>query len=298
MPSKHLISINDLSIEEINNLLTRAKYWVNNNREELSPARASLIKPIVCNIFFEPSTRTRFSFEVAAKKLDYHVINFDDKISSTQKGETFYDTMKTLESMGVNIAIIRTSEENLLQEMSNKISDMSFVNAGAGANEHPTQGLLDLMTIKQEFKDLVGLKVSIIGDVKHSRVAQSNIMLLNRLGAKIQICGPENLMPEKDPKKYEIVNIEKATQDADVVMVLRVQYERHGITVNEYKEGFGLTEKRAAQMQKHAIIMNPAPFNRRIEIDDEVVESPQSRIFKQVANGVAIRMAVLERAAS
>ena len=298
MYAKHLISLAELSREEILSILDRAEYWASQSDDELPESLKSLNKPIVCNLFFEPSTRTRFSFEVAAKKLNLHVLNFDYKSSSSQKGETFYDTIRTLESMGVGIAIVRSSEEYLLSEIADKIKTTSLINAGAGISEHPTQALLDLMTIKKEFGSFGGLKVSIIGDVKHSRVARSSLHALQRFGANVSLCGPDVFIPDANafPFKMKVLNIEEALSTADVVMLLRIQNERHNISLGHYRDQFGLTSARLALMQAHTKIMHPAPFNRGVEIDDELIESDRSLIFKQVANGVAVRMAVLERA--
>jgi len=298
MLAKHLISLAELSEKEILDILERAVFWASQKDHELPESLKSLSKPIVCNLFFEPSTRTRFSFEVAAKKLNLHVLNFDYKSSSAQKGETFYDTIRTLESMGVGIAIVRSSEEYLLSEIADKIKTTSLINAGAGMSEHPTQALLDMLTIKEEFGSFKGLKVSIIGDVKHSRVARSSLHALHRFGAKVSLCGPDIFIPDNSafPFKMDVLDLETALNSADIVMLLRIQNERHNISLGHYREQFGLTSSRVQLMQPHARIMHPAPFNRGVEIDDELVESERSLIFKQVANGVAVRMAVLERA--
>lgn len=297
---KDLILLKDLSRQEIVDILDRGDYWADNPNSRISNAPKSVDNPIICNLFFEPSTRTRFSFEVAAKKLGYHVLNFDPKVSSTEKGETLYDTLKTFEAMGVAATIIRTSEENILQEVAPLVK-VSVINAGAGANEHPTQGLLDLLTMRQHFGKIEGLKVAIIGDVKHSRVANSNIVGLGKFGATVMLAGPQLWMPNASSDLLEdhvsIVNVDEAVANADVVMLLRVQKERHTLTsqYDNYLEQFGLNKKRFAMMQDHAVIMHPAPFNRGIEIDGDLVEVPRSLIYKQVNNGVAVRMAVLER---
>lgn len=297
---KDFILLSDLSKEEITTILDRGDYWAANPNSRLSSSPKSVDNPVICNLFFEPSTRTRFSFEVAAKKLGYHVLNFDPKAASTEKGETLYDTLKTFEAMGVNAAIIRTSEENILQEIADKV-EVSIINAGAGANEHPSQGLLDLLTMRQHFGDIEGLKVAIIGDVKHSRVANSNIIALGKFGAKVMLSGPEVWMPLPSSgllnDHVSITNVDEAVAEADVVMLLRVQRERHTLTnaFDNYLDEYGLNKKRFNSMQKHAVIMHPAPFNRGIEIDGDLVEDEKSLIYKQVANGVAVRMAILER---
>lgn len=307
MKTKDLITLKDTSLDEINEILDRGDYWSQDANFRITNSSKVIDNPLVCNLFFENSTRTRFSFEVAAKKLGYHLINFEPSSSSTAKGETTYDTLRTLEAMGVNIAIVRTKEEDLLSEFAPKLST-TFINAGAGANEHPTQGLLDMLTIRQHFGQIEGLKVAIIGDVKYSRVANSNIVGLNKFGAEVLIAGPETLLPEPDQleKNSKIVSIDEAVNGADVVMMLRVQRERHPRRAdfswdteegrNAYFQEYGLTKERFSKASPHAIIMHPAPFNRGVEIDGDLVEDERSHIFKQVKNGVAIRMAILERA--
>lgn len=297
---KDLILLKDLSREEIIQILDRGDYWADNPNSRISNAPRSVDNPIICNLFFEPSTRTRFSFEVAAKKLGYHVLNFDPKASSTEKGETLYDTLKTFEAMGVAATIIRTSEENILQEVAPQVQ-VSVINAGAGANEHPTQALLDLLTMRQHFGKIEGLKVAIVGDIKHSRVANSNIVGLGKFGATVMLAGPAAWLPSSNSdllgKHVSIADVDEAMASADVVMMLRVQKERHTLSsqYDNYLEEYGLNKKRFNMMQDHAIIMHPAPFNRGIEIDGDLVENPRSMIYKQVNNGVAVRMAVLER---
>jgi len=306
---KSLILLKDLEKEKIDAILERGEFWSQEQNFRVSKKIKELDNPLVCNLFFESSTRTRFSFEVAAKKLGYHILNFEPSTSSTQKGESMYDTLKTLESMGVNVAIIRTKEENILHEVTPMLN-LSIINAGAGANEHPTQALLDLLTIKQHFQRITDLKIAIIGDIKYSRVANSNIIAHTKYNNEIFIAGPEFLLPEKDSMlmtdNVKVTNVDDAIANADVVMMLRVQRERHprksdfdwssDSGKNKYFEAYGLTKERFSTMQENAIIMHPAPFNRDIEIDSDVVEDKKSMIFKQVRNGVAIRMALLERA--
>jgi aspartate carbamoyltransferase catalytic subunit len=298
---KDLISLKDLELKEIQSILDRGDHWSDHLNSRFSIIPRTVDNPIVSNLFFESSTRTRFSFEVAAKKLGFHVLNFEPQNSSVQKGETLYDTLRTLESMGTNAAIIRTSEENILQEVA-PLLELAVINAGAGANEHPTQGLLDILTMRQHFGKLNGLKVAIIGDIKHSRVANSNIIALAKFNAKVFLAGPENLLPSENSELLgshtEIVDVDDAVKEADVVMMLRLQRERHALSnvADNYFRDYGLSQKRFSLMQNHAMIMHPAPFNRGVEIDGDLVEHPRSLIYKQVSNGVAIRMAVLERA--
>ena len=309
--SKDLILLSDLNTDDIDSILDRGQYWSEQNNFRISNTVKVIDNPLICNLFFESSTRTRFSFEVAAKKLGYHILNFEPSTSSTQKGETMYDTLKTLEAMGVNVAIIRTKEENILHEVAPKLN-LGIINAGAGANEHPTQALLDLLTIRQNFNKIAGLKIAIIGDIRYSRVANSNLIAHTKYGNEIMVAGPEFLLPEPDSElmtpNVRITSVDEAITEADVVIMLRVQRERHprksdfdwdtSDGKNSYFQQYGLTLERFKKMKKDSIIMHPAPFNRGIEIADEVVEDPKSMIFKQVRNGVAVRMALLERALS
>ncbi|SEN13347.1 aspartate carbamoyltransferase catalytic subunit [Paenibacillus sp. OV219] len=289
---RSLLGLKEISQEEITSILDRAAYWEASSNK-LNPV---LHEKFVANMFFENSTRTRFSFEVAEKRLGAQVLNFSAAVSSVQKGESIYDTVRTLESMGIDAGIIRLKPNGVLTELSERIK-VPLINAGDGNNEHPTQGLLDLYTMRKQFGELKGLTVTIIGDVLHSRVARSNLYALQKFGANVQFCSPDNLRAPELNAPY--VTMEEALR-SDVVMMLRVQLERHedGMMgpAEAYREQFGLTEERAATIAPHAIIMHPAPINRGVEIDDAVIESPQSRIFPQMENGVPIRMAVIERA--
>lgn len=294
--SKHLLGLKGMSAEEITCILDRAAFW------EQYPAKVThlLQGNFVANMFFENSTRTRFSFEVAQKRLGVQVLNFSAAVSSVQKGESIYDTVKTLEMMGIDAGIIRMKPSGLLAEIAKKIR-IPLINAGDGNNEHPTQALLDLYTMRKHFGEIRGLHVSIIGDVKQSRVARSNLWALQAMGAKVTFCAPESMQAEELMPFAEYVPMEEAIK-ADVVMMLRVQIERHeeGVGVlhsnEEYRKHYGLTMERAEQMAPHAIIMHPAPINRNVEIDDELVEDKRSKIFTQIGHGVPIRMAVIERA--
>lgn len=294
---KHLLSLNDLSVAEIEAILDRGDHWAHKPNNQLSYTPRLDNNPIICNLFFEASTRTRFSFEVAAKRLGYHVLNFHPFNSSVQKGETLYDSLRTLEAMGVSAAVIRTPEEKGLNEMAASVN-LSIINAGDGSNQHPTQGLLDLLTLRQHFGRLTGLKIAIIGDIKHSRVAQSNINGIGKFDSQVMLSGPPQLMPEASslPSHARLVGMDEAVETADVVMMLRVQKERHlgSISYENYLENYGLNKKRELHMLKHAMIMSPGPFNRGIEIDGDLIESKRSLIYCQVSNGVAVRMAILE----
>ncbi|WP_088105025.1 aspartate carbamoyltransferase catalytic subunit [Halalkalibacter urbisdiaboli] len=287
-----LHTVTELSTVEVEELLQEAvefasgKEWVANK------------KVFVANLFFEPSTRTRFSFEVAEKKLGLEVLNFDGGTSSVQKGETLYDTVKTLEAIGANALVIRHPQERFYETISSNLQ-IPIINAGDGCGQHPTQSLLDLLTIKQEFLSFSGLNVVIAGDLHHSRVARSSAEVLTRLGANVMITGPKVWMNGYD-KLYQYVTIDEAVEKADVLMLLRIQHERHdGVmswTKEAYHQEFGLTIGREQQMKERAIILHPAPVNRDVEIASELVECRRSRIFKQMTNGVAVRMAVLKRA--
>jgi aspartate carbamoyltransferase catalytic subunit len=289
---RSLLGLKDMPQEEITELLERAAYW-EAQPDKLTPV---LQGRFVANMFFENSTRTRFSFEVAQKRLGAEVLNFSAAVSSVQKGESIYDTVRTLESMGIDAGIIRLKPIGVLADLATKVK-VPLINAGDGNNEHPTQALLDLYTIRKEFGELKGLTVSIIGDVLHSRVARSNLWAMRKLGMNVRFCAPPGMAASELDVQY--VTIEEALK-SDVVMMLRVQLERHenGVfqSAGEYRKQYGLTAERAASIADHAIIMHPAPINRDVEIDDELVEHPKSRIFQQMQNGVAVRMAVIERA--
>ncbi|RNB79257.1 aspartate carbamoyltransferase catalytic subunit [Brevibacillus panacihumi] len=293
--TRHLIGLSDLSKEQMAHLLERGEYWAKRPGEQAEILRGRF----VANLFFEASTRTRFSFEVAQKRLGAHVLNFIPETSSSVKGETVYDTLRTLEAMGVEAAVIRTKKEGLLQELAETV-DLHLINAGDGTNEHPTQCLLDMLTMKQQFGRLEGLTVAIIGDLRHSRVLGSHLHALPKMGVKLLLSGPATMMPQpaRIPDGVKIVEIDEAIQTADVVMMLRVQLERHSealyISKEEYHQKHGLTLERAKMMKPGAVIMHPAPVNRGVEIDTNLVESKTSLIQKQVTNGVAVRMAVLE----
>lgn len=289
---RSLLGLRELSKNEIEAILDRAAYW------EAQPTKLNpvLKEHFVANMFFENSTRTRFSFEMAEKRLGAQVLNFAAAASSMEKGESIYDTVRTLESMGIDAGVIRLKPIGVLAELAQKVN-VPLINAGDGNNEHPTQALLDLYTMRKQFGSLQGLQVSIIGDIQHSRVARSNLWALQKLGASVKFCAPAQLQAPELAAYAPYVSVDEALQ-ADVVMMLRVQLERHenNLKPDDYREQYGLTVARAQQMKPHAIIMHPAPVNRNVEIDDELVESETSRIFPQMANGVPIRMAVIERA--
>ncbi|APC55991.1 aspartate carbamoyltransferase catalytic subunit [Enterococcus faecalis] len=291
---KHLLTAEALTDREVMGLIRRAgefkqgAKWHPEERQYFAT-----------NLFFENSTRTHKSFEVAEKKLGLEVIEFEASRSSVQKGETLYDTVLTMSAIGVDVAVIRHSKENYYDELiQSKTIQCSIINGGDGSGQHPTQCLLDLMTIYEEFGGFEGLKVAIVGDITHSRVAKSNMQLLNRLGAEIYFSGPEEWYDHQFDVYGQYVPLDEIVEKVDVMMLLRVQHERHDGKESFSKEGYhleyGLTNERATRLQKHAIIMHPAPVNRDVELADELVESLQSRIVAQMSNGVFMRMAILE----
>ncbi|MCP8615960.1 aspartate carbamoyltransferase catalytic subunit [Salirhabdus salicampi] len=286
----NLLEMSALSNQEIFDLLAEAKAF----------QKGKVWKPteqtFVANLFFEPSTRTKMSFEVAEKRLGLHVLPFSAEASSVQKGESLYDTVRTLEEIGVQAVVIRHPEDRYFDELNGRVS-IPILNGGDGCGNHPTQSLLDLYTIQQEYGHFEGLNIVIVGDVKHSRVARSNAEALSRLGAKVIFSGPEEWA---DPSLGDYAPMDHAVQIADVMMMLRIQHERHEATMNVtkkmYHQHYGLTVERERMMKRGSIIMHPAPVNRDVEIASSIVESEKSRIFPQMKNGVYVRMAVLKQA--
>ena len=287
-----MLTTADLTVEKINSLLIAA--------DEFS--KGKVLKPTkeiyVSNLFFEDSTRTKTSFDIAERKLGLQVVPFDVTSSSVNKGESLYDTVKTLQSLGVNLLVIRHKEDQFYKEL--KEIDLPIINGGDGTGNHPSQTLLDLMTIHQEFVKFKGLKIGIVGDVKHSRVANSNAVALRKMGAKVYFSGPEKWFDEGAIINGTYLSIDDLVKEVDVLMLLRIQHERHDekmkISLNNYHKKFGLTLDREKTMKENAIIMHPAPINRGVEIHDDLVESPRSRIFQQMRNGVFARMAILKDA--
>lgn len=245
----------------------------------------------VATLFFENSTRTHYSFQTALINLGINVLSCDVRNSSVAKGETLYDTVRTFEALGVDGVVIRSSVDEYFKELEN--INIPIFNGGDGKSNHPTQSLLDLMTIYEEFGKFEGLKCCIVGDILHSRVAHTNIEVMERLGMEVYISGPS----EYNDNSAKYIPFDEAIKTMDVIMLLRVQFERHSesmsMTVEEYHEKYGLSTKRVDEMLPHAIIMHPAPVNRGVEIADEVVECAKSRIYKQMTNGVYIRMAAI-----
>ena len=283
---KNLLRLQDLSIEEINNILDLAQSIKD---KKISPL---VENKIIANLFFEPSTRTHYSFATAEARLGCKTIDFSPNSSSMKKGETFYDTIKTFESFGVDGLVIRDAKNQWYKELIDKIK-VPIINAGDGSADHPTQTLLDLLTIKQEFGKFEGLKVLVVGDISHSRVAHSNILNMRRLGMEVFVSAPDIF---KD-NQYNYVDFDEYISKVDVINMLRIQNERLEkdckYNVQQYNKEFGLSNERLRKMKPNAIIIHPAPFNRNVEINDDVIESKPSRIFKQISNGVYVRMAVL-----
>ena len=285
---RNLVKMSDLSKEEVYDLIQRAL--------ELKAGASPIQRPdlIAANLFFENSTRTKHSFEVAQMKLGLQVLNFDASTSSVNKGETLYDTCKTLEAIGCNILVIRHSQEAYYQELEGLT--IPVISGGDGSGEHPSQCLLDLMTLYEEFGRIEGLELVIAGDIKNSRVARSNYHMLTRLGAKVQFVGPQVFA---DPTLGQMVDFDQVIDQVDACMLLRVQFERHqeavALSQADYHAHYGLTLARYQELKPQAIVMHPAPVNRDMEIASELVEAPQSRIFTQMTNGRFMRQAILEK---
>ncbi|MEW4353923.1 aspartate carbamoyltransferase catalytic subunit [Streptococcus pneumoniae] len=290
---KHLVSMELLTNEEVLALIKRGIEFKNGSKVSYEDQH------IVSNLFFESSTRTHKAFEVAELKLGLDLLDFDSKTSSVNKGETLYDTILTLSALGVDVCVIRHPEVDYYKELiESPTITTSIVNGGDGSGQHPSQSLLDLMTIYEEFGHFDGLKIAIAGDLKHSRVAKSNMMILKRLGAELYFAGPDEWRTAEFADYGSFVTIDEVIDQVDVMMFLRVQHERHdeysAFSINNYHKAHGLNQERYARLQDHAIIMHPAPVNRGVEIADELVESPKSRIVQQMTNGIFVRMAIIE----
>lgn len=297
LKSKDLLGIKELTSEEINFILDTASGFrdvLGRDIKKVPPLRGKT----VVSLFFEPSTRTRTSFTLAAKRLSADVVNFSVNTSSVVKGETLKDTALTIQALGADFVVIRHASSGVPHFLS-KILNISVINAGDGANEHPTQALLDLFTIRAHKKKIEGLTVAIIGDIAHSRVAKSNIYGLTKLGARVKVIGPPTLLPAEIEKLgIEVFDsIEQGIRNSDVVMTLRIQLERQAKgflpSLEEYFNLYGLTRERLKLAKDDAIVMHPGPLNRGVEIESEVADGSRSVILEQVTNGIAIRMAVL-----
>ena len=297
---KDLLGIRDLSAEEIIGILNTAETFREISDREIKKVPTLRGKTVI-NLFFENSTRTKTSFELAAKRLSADAVNVSVSTSSVAKGETLIDTALTLDAMSPDCIVVRHASAGVPHQLA-KISRAAIINAGDGTNEHPTQALLDAMTIREQKGSFEGLKVAIIGDILHSRVARSNIHLLTKLGATVKVAGPRTLVP---PSFEGIVeegltvspNVEEAIENSDVVMILRIQEERQDSaffpTLSEYAVHYGLTQERLDLAKKDAIVLHPGPMNRGIEIASEVADSSRSQILDQVKYGITVRMAVL-----
>jgi aspartate carbamoyltransferase catalytic subunit len=294
---KDLLGIADLSPDEIALVLDTAEAMKEVGTRPIKKVPALRGKTVV-NLFFEPSTRTRTSFEIAEKRLSADTLNIAIGTSSVVKGETLADTALNLEAMSPDMIVLRHSSSGACHLLS-RICRSAIINAGDGMHEHPTQALLDAFTIRERKKQLAGLKVTIIGDLLHSRVLRSNIQLLTKMGADVWVCGPPTLIPT-DVRRFGVQAtsfVDEAIVDADVIMLLRIQLERmegaYVPSLREYFRVFGMTESRLRLAKPDVIIMHPGPMNRGVEIASEVADGPYSVILDQVANGVAVRMAVL-----
>ena len=295
---KNLQSIKDLTIQDIENIINTAKLFKNNNKEQ-NKSIPILSGRTIINLFFEPSTRTLISFEIAAKRLGADIINMNIEGSSLRKGETLSDTADTLNSMNPDLVIIRHSISGAINEISSRLK-CPIISAGEGSIEHPTQALLDAFTIQDKGKTFKDIVVSICGDIEHSRVARSNYYLLKKMGAKIRFVAPEYFMP-KNIQDFDVEyfdNLEKGIDASDVVMMLRIQKERIDNTelpsVDDYYQSFGLTYEKLKKAKNNVIVMHPGPINRNIEIESSLADDlSKSVINEQVENGVSVRMACL-----
>lgn len=289
MNQKSILTMNQLSVDEIMSILNDALAFSCSQKDwQLSKSR------LVANLFFEPSTRTHYSFASAEHQLGCKVVDFVAEASSTKKGETLYDTVKTFEMIGYEGLIIRHNEDEYFKQLEG--IQVPILNAGDGCENHPSQCLLDMLTIYQEFKTFQDIKLVIVGDINHSRVANSNVDTLTRLGGEVRFSGPAFYIDNKEL----YMPLDEAIEWADAVMMLRIQHERHSEALNmtpqEYLREYGLTSERVARMKEHAIIMHPAPVNRDVEIESCLIEHEKSRIFKQMENGVYVRKAMIKHA--
>ena len=294
---KHLLDIESLSPEELLIVLDTAKAFKAVGERAIKKVPALRGKTVV-NLFVEPSTRTRISFELAAMRLTADVINFTADSSSFKKGETLKDTARNLEALNADMIIIRHSATGAAHFLS-RVLNASVINAGDGAHEHPTQALLDVFTIRERKQRIEGLKVTILGDILYSRVARSNIWALTKLGAQVTLCGPSTLVPKVFEQMgcHVTYNVDEAIADADIINLLRIQHERQRKTmfpgIGEYASIFSLNKARLAQTKPEVLIMHPGPINRGVEIDSDIADGSRSVILEQVTNGLAVRMAVL-----
>jgi aspartate carbamoyltransferase catalytic subunit len=298
LSTKHLLGIRDLSPQDIQTILETAKQFKEVLQRPIKKV-PSLRDVTIVNLFYENSTRTRISFELAEKRLSADTINFAASGSSVSKGETLLDTVNNILSMKVDMVVMRHSATGAPHFLAKHIPAV-IVNAGDGINEHPTQGLLDAFSIREKLGKLEGVRVAIIGDIMHSRVAMSNIYLLKKMGAEVMVAGPPTLIPKHMQEAFDVrveYNVRKALEWCDVANVLRIQLERQNqvlfSSLREYNIAYGISRRLLESLDKEVVIMHPGPINRGVELDSDVADSGQSIILDQVENGVAVRMAVL-----
>jgi len=302
LSTKHLLGIKDLTLEDINLIFETAEEFKDVINRPIKKV-PSLRDITIANIFFENSTRTRLSFELAEKRLSADVINFSSSSSSVKKGETLLDTVNNILAMKVDMVVMRHASPGASHFLSKHI-DANIVNAGDGTHEHPTQALLDAFSISEKFGDVAGKKVVIVGDILHSRVALSNIFALQKLGAEVMVCGPITLLPKYISSLGVLVelDVQKALEWCDVANILRIQLERQQVkyfpSLREYSLYYGVNKKMLDRLDKEITIMHPGPINRGVELSSDVADSEHAIILDQVENGVAIRMAVLYLLAS
>ncbi|MGP4115592.1 aspartate carbamoyltransferase catalytic subunit [Levilactobacillus zymae] len=293
VPANNIVSVDQFDNQDVMTLLQQAQAFQEG-------ATVRLNRPtFAMNLFFENSTRTHTSFEMAERRLGLQVLAFDPKTSSMTKGESLLDTLKTIQAIGVDLAVMRHPQNAYYRPLVQAGLDLSLINAGDGSGQHPSQSLLDMLTIYQEFGHFNGLKVAIVGDISHSRVARSNMELLTQLGATVYFSGPKHWITDDFTAYGDYRPLDDLVGEMDVLMFLRVQHERltqdsnAAFDTQAYHQRYGLTLARAAKMPAHAIIMHPAPVNRGVELASELVDAPQSRIFQQMTNGVYVRMAMI-----
>lgn len=298
LSTRHLLGIKNLTQQDISLILQTAQQFKDVLQRPIKKV-PSLRDVTIVNLFFENSTRTRISFELAEKRLSADTINFSASGSSVSKGETLLDTVNNILSMKVDMVVMRHSASGAPHFLSQHIP-AAIINAGDGINEHPTQALLDAFSILEKHQTLEGIKVCIVGDILHSRVAQSNIYLLKKMGAEVTVCGPPTLIPKYIDQAFDVrveYNLKKALEWCDVANVLRIQLERQNqvlfSSLREYSLAYGINKKLLESLPKRITIMHPGPINRGVELDSDVADSDQSVILQQVENGVAVRMAVL-----
>lgn len=297
MSSRHLLQLEGMPKQDLEHILDTAESFreiLDRPIKKVPPLRGKT----VVNLFYEPSTRTRISFELAEKRLSADTMTFTTAMSSVRKGETLKDTVRNIEAMKIDMVVVRHSSPGVPYYLTQCL-DANIINAGDGTHEHPTQGLLDIFTIRRKYGRVAGLRVLLVGDIKHSRVARSNIWGLKTLGASVAICGPTTLLPyEAERFGVDVYNnLDKAMEGVDIVNILRIQLERQQAGLfpsqREYTNLFGITGERLKRLNKNFTIMHPGPMNRGVEITNEVADGPASVILSQVTNGQAVRMAVL-----